>query len=102
MRAGWSEFNEVKTYANRGTGRRRTADGKYNRRVVILALIADESAEVEPDKLSSHVHNFLPTNDRGKIPEPLEYGHSGGTVFLDGGSRTAHGGLCALGNVQEI
>ena len=89
------------TYPNRGTGRGGTTHGEDDRRVVILALIANQGDKAETDELGSHLGSFLPTNDRRKITEPLERSHGGETVFLDGGGGTTHDGLYALSDVHE-
>ena len=76
-------------------------DGKDNRRVVILALIANEGDKVKMDELSSNLCNLLPTNNRCKIAEPLERNHGSKIVFLDRCGCTTHNGLYALSDVHK-
>ena len=91
----------ARTYTNRRPGRGGTTDGENDRRVVVLALIADEGDKAETNKLCGHLRSFLPTNDRCKVAEPFKGGYGGKTVLLDGCSRTTDYWLRTLGDVHE-
>src|SRR5579859_5795103 len=89
------------TYANgRIASWGRTADGKDDGGVIVLALVADESDKTKTDKLSSHLGRFLTTDNGGKIAEPLEGSKCGKAVAMRDGSSRA-GGL-AICDIHEL